>query len=332
MTGQPLVIILLSGLLRNTSSPVIVDHYQTFFGVCNPAGSKQTCITLRKFNLQGTSHYLVVDPNDLSTAILTTDQVDITADDWDSILAMYENTAYIRALYEAEQRSEVIQDAGITRFSSFERGVNLTVDLCPSARPLDRELFLDLVRGFAGLEMPVPVAISVTGIWMEKHRADLDWLKDLISRHEIQVEWINHSYHHRYRRNLPLKKNFLLENGTDLNFEVLETEKMMIENGLLPSVFFRFPGLVSEKEIFFKIIAFGLIPIGSDAWLAKNQLPGNGSIILLHGNGNEPVGIKRFLNLLRNEKTDITKKRWLLYDLRESIENLEDSLQIKPKS
>jgi hypothetical protein len=87
--------------------------------------------------------------------------------------------------------------------------------------------------------------------------------------------------------------------------------------------------LVSDKEIFKQINGFGLIPIGSDAWLGKNQWPKNGSIILLHANGNEPIGIERFFKLLNEEKNNIRKRQWLLYDLRESIEDFEDTVKIK---
>ena len=119
---------------------------------------------------------------------------------------------------------------------------------------------------------------------------------------------------------LPLKENFLLEPGTDINFEVLGTEQAMLNNGLLPSVFFRFPGLVSDQQLIYKITAFGLIPIGSDAWLAKGQQARPGSIVLIHGNGNEPTGVNDFLALLKSKTKSIAKKQWLLYDLRESVE------------
>ena len=69
------------------------------------------------------------------------------------------------------------------------------------------------------------------------------------------------------------------------------------------------------------VISYGLIPIGSDAWLAKGQPVHKGSIVLIHGNGNEPVGIKDFIRLLQTEKSSVMKKEWLLYDLRESIED-----------
>ena len=86
--------------------------------------------------------------------------------------------------------------------------------------------------------------------------------------------------------------NFLLEKGTDISAEVLKTEIVLLQKGLRPSIFFRFPGLVSGKSVFMKIVDFGLIPLGSDAWLSKGQKPGNGSIVLIHANGNDPYGIR----------------------------------------
>ena len=95
----------------------------------------------------------------------------------------------------------------------------------------------------------------------------------------------------------------------------------MLKNGLLPSAFFRFPGLVSDQQLVYRITDLGLIPIGTDAWLAKGQQPQAGSIVLIHGNGNEPVGVDDFIKLLRSKTQAIVNKQWLLYDLRESVED-----------
>src|ERR1700743_3790668 len=154
---------------------------------------------------------------------------------------------------------------------------------------------------------------------MNTHQADLAWLKEMQAKHEIYITWINHSYNHRVSKNAPLKENFLLEPGTDINYEVLATEKLMLKNGLIPSTFFRFPGLVSDQQLVYKITDFGLIPIGSDAWLAKGQQPQAGSIVLIHGNGNEPVGVEDFIKLLQSKTKQIANKQWLLYDLSESV-------------
>ncbi|MDO7744704.1 MAG: polysaccharide deacetylase, partial [Pedobacter sp.] len=89
----------------------------------------------------------------------------------------------------------------------------------------------------------------------------------------------------------------------------------------LPSVFFRFPGLVSDQQVADKVLAYGIIPVGSDAWLAKGQQPSAGSIVLIHGNGNEPVGVADFIKLLKSKSPAIMGKQWLMYDLTESVEN-----------
>ena len=165
---------------------------------------------------------------------------------------------------------------------------------------------------------------------MRQHPSDLEWLKQMERKGEIYITWINHSYNHRVSKTLPLKENFLLEPCTDINYEVLETEKAMLKSGLLPSVFFRFPGLVSDQQLVYRITDFGLITVGTDAWLAKGQQPQAGSIVLIHGNGNEPVGVKDFISLLHSKTQAIAKKEWLLYDLRESVdEEFEDTTKTK---
>ncbi|NPA53838.1 MAG: hypothetical protein GXO21_04150, partial [Aquificae bacterium] len=123
-----------------------------------------------------------------------------------------------------------------------------------------------------------------------------------IKEGNLNVIWINHTYTHFYNPKLPLEKNFLLKEGTNLFFEITEVEKLFIKNGMVPSIFIRFPGLVADyeirKEVAFK---YGLIAVGSDAWLAKGQMPIKGSIILIHGNKNEPAGIKIFEKLLEKD-------------------------------
>jgi hypothetical protein len=100
----------------------------------------------------------------------------------------------------------------------------------------------------------------------------------------------------------------------------------MVAAGLLPSCFFRFPGLVSTPAVFDEVEALGLVPLGSDAWLAKTRGPtSDGSIVLVHPNGNEPVGVRRFLELLGSERERIRGGSWQLLDLRESVVETESS-------
>jgi hypothetical protein len=307
-----------------------IENYKVTYGVATHY--PRELMILRSFDNYGKHYLLLVNPQTLETRIDESSFYQIKPMSLLQARTFFFKTPYEKALYKANKQSVSIQDAGIEDGMPKETGISLTADLCPSHRPLAREIFTDIIAEFKKVEQPVPVALSITGVWMRQHQQDLEWLKKLQANHEIYITWINHSFNHRVSLKEPLKENFLLEPGTNITYEVLETEKAMLKNGLLPSVFFRFPGLVSDQELVYKITDFGLIPIGTDAWLAKGQQPQAGSIVLIHGNGNEPVGVKDFINLLHSKTQAIAKKQWLLYDLRESVdEEFEDTTKTSGK-
>jgi hypothetical protein len=304
---------------RGQANYLKIENYRVYYGWAKRF--PQDWVVLRRFENAGREYMLMVNPQTLETKVDEPKYYQVKALAMKALRDMFSSSPYQKALAKAERQSVSTQDAGIEMGMPKETGISLTADLCPSHRPLDKKIFTDLFTEFQKVEKPAPIALSITGIWMRQHPKDLDWLKMMERNHEIYITWINHSFNHRVSKSLPLKENFLLEPGTDISFEVLETEKAMLKNGLQPSVFFRFPGLVSDQQLVDKITAdFGLIPIGTDAWLAKGQQPQAGSIVLIHGNGNEPVGVTDFINLLKSKAPDIAKKQWLLYDLRESVD------------
>ncbi|HEY0244847.1 MAG TPA: polysaccharide deacetylase [Mucilaginibacter sp.] len=295
-----------------------IQNYQVYYGWAKHF--PQDWMILRRFENEGKTFYLLVNPQTLATKIDETNFYEVKGMTIAEARTFFKSTPYQKALNKAESQSIKLQDAGIESGVPKEMGISLTADLCPSHRPLDRRIFTDIIAEFKKVEHPVPIALSITGIWMRQHQHDLEWLKQLQQNQEIYITWINHSFNHRVSLKAPLKENFLLEPGTNINYEVLETEKAMLKNGLLPSVFFRFPGLISDKQLVYQITDFGLIPIGTDAWLAKGQEPQAGSIVLIHGNGNEPVGVNDFIKLLQSKTKQIADKQWLLYDLRQSVD------------
>lgn len=294
-----------------------ITGYKVYYGWASHY--PQDWLIIRSFVNDGKSYCLLVDPQTLQTKVDEQSFYKIRPLTWDEARTFFKKTPYMRAIAKAEKRSVSIQDAGIEAGMPKLTGISLTADLCPSHRPLDRRIFTEIFAEFQQVERPAPIALSITGIWMRQHPADLAWLKQQQANNDIRITWINHSYNHRVSPTAPLKQNFLLEPGTDINYEVLETEKAMLKNGLLPSVFFRFPGLVSDQQLVYRITDFGLIPIGSDAWLAKGQKANAGSIVLIHANGNEPLGVNDFISLLHKKAGAIAKKQWLLYDLTESV-------------
>ncbi|MFW0716323.1 polysaccharide deacetylase family protein [Pedobacter sp. N23S346] len=294
-----------------------IGHYKTNFSIASNGTEK--LIAIRSFTNDSQKYFLLVNPTTLDTKVDLASHYSTSSLQWSNVLAIFKNSPYIRSLEIATAKDWQLQNAGIDHAIPGEKGIALTIDLCPSHKSLDRIIFQSVFDEFNKTEQPAPLAISASGKWMLKHQDDLNWLKSLVDKKELNITWVNHSYNHEVN-SLPLAENFLLAPGTNLDVEVLENEKLMLKNGLTPSVFFRFPGLVSDKSIVDKITAYGLIPIGSDAWLAKGQQPNAGSIVLIHGNGNEEIGVKDFIQLLKNKKADVKNKQWLLFDLRQGLE------------
>lgn len=282
-------------------------------------GTRARALVLRSFRRGGVPGLLVVDPQTLRTRLVLQESVGLDPVTWEGARAALADTPYGRAGRDALRNEDARQDAGLDH-GSAGGGIDLTVDLCPSRHPLDRELFTALIDEVGVVERPVPVAVAVTGRWMRAHPQDLSWLAALDRSGRLAITWVNHSFNHFVGRKAPLTRSFLLAPGTNLEHEILDTEVALIECGLTPSVFFRFPGLVSSPRLVEAVVAHGLVPLGSDAWLAKGETPRAGSIVLVHANGNEPVGVRRFLALLRTERVAVREHRWLLLDLRESLE------------
>lgn len=289
----------------------------TGWGICK--SDKKEVVILRHFSKDKHSFYFAVAPQTLETLIFRSDSLIVNPAPWKIIRSRYLTTPYAWALRQAVMNSVALQDAGIRRFQASQKGIDLTIDLCPSHRPLDCVVFADLIDEVGRIEKPVPLAVSITGRWISMHQEDLHWLNNLVKAGKLSIVWINHSYHHFIEKNVPLKMNFMLTKGVDINAEVLNTEIALLQEGIIPSVFFRFPGLISDHDVFSKVTGLGLIPIGSDAWLAKGQWPKNGSIVLIHANGNEPLGVRDFIKLLNDKRDEVLSKRWELFDLRESI-------------
>ena len=292
--GILLPVLLLLALSAASHAAVISDYRVIREVVYDRKGTQQ--IAIRSFLSDNVAQLLVVDPATFDTSVQPA--CNLNPRKGTSILPP---SAYLKALGRYGKGPYRLHNGGATRSEEEVEGVFLTVDLCPSKRPFERELF-EAAAALATQGHPVPVAVAVTGRWIAQHPEEVAYLKQLVAAGKLAITWVNHSDRHHYDPATPMEKNFLLTPGTDMHAEVLNLEQQLLAQGLVPSPFFRFPGLVSDQATMTAVNELSLIPLGSDAWLAKGEAPRKGSFILVHGNGNEPKGVKLLLPILRNKE------------------------------
>lgn len=178
--------------------------------------------------------------------------------------------------------------AGLTRAA-------LTVDMCQSSKPWERAFFQWVVAEGRRRGEPLELNVAMTGIWAKSHPAEFAQLTTWRKQGDIRITWVNHSFRH------PLHCSgrscaFLTHPSENINSAVLLEEQDLLSRGEIPSLFFRFPGLTHDERTLSGVSALGLYTLDGDAWLAKGQSIHDGAVILVHGNGNEPEGIRRFFS------------------------------------
>ncbi len=265
-----------------------VADYSSVLRSCHAADGRES-VAIRTMTIAGTPLLLLADPQKLTTR-LERAACWTCADTSEDTLA---GTRMMRAITELAEAPGLVhrgflQNAGLTHGAA--PGAFVTGDLCPSRHPLDRT-FLDKV---AAQGPHTPVSLSISGLWLLHHFEDYRWLLDRQASGALDILWVNHTFHHPYRPHAPYEHNFLLTEGVDPDSEILDTERLLIANGQTPSLFFRFPGLISSSPLMQAVRRHHLISLGADAWLAVGQKPAVGSIILVHPNGNEEAGLAMF--------------------------------------
>jgi len=249
---------------------------------------------IRSFDMNNKLFYLVVNPDTIKTYIVNINKA--TQIKCPSIKSRY------TILRDFNNPKHPLQNDGIT---APKNGIFLTTDLCPSKKiGFEKRLYESLIKNFKN---PVPLTLFITKRWILKHKKEFIQLKRWQKEGKLDITWGNHTAKHIYHSKLPLNENFVLSKEEHLQSDILELEKYLLKNGVVPSVFFRFPGLVSNKIAVNKVRELGLITIGTNAWLAKNKILKKGSIILVHGNKNEPNGVEILLKLIYSHKIDNLK-------------------------
>lgn len=304
--------LLLFFLLSSTLFAADISAYRPVFRPYREG--KAIKIAIRQFERGGKGYILSLDPYSFDTAVK--EAPDAGLDDVKA--GELEKTPFMKALERYTSRQKEFQNMGIKE-GAAGRGVFLTIDMCPSKKTFDKDLFESTLSLPQFKSAPAPVAIAISGLWIERHNDEFEWILANEKSGRLKVTWINHTYSHPYAGKERLEEDFMLTKGADIEQEILKDEMLMIEKGITPSPFFRFPGLVSSNALLEKLKALSLIPIGSGAWLAKGEEPGQGSIILVHGNGNEEEGIRRLKEFYKREAKEFKSGRMTLLPLKDAF-------------
>jgi peptidoglycan/xylan/chitin deacetylase (PgdA/CDA1 family) len=120
----------------------------------------------------------------------------------------------------------------------------------------------------------------------------------------LAITWVNHSYSH------PVENDFLNNPAVNFTREVEVNITLMQKYGLKPSKYFRFPGLRHNPQRLSQLSKMGCVNLDADAWLGKGQPIKDGSIVLIHGNGNEsPQVVANFIQFLEASSFATFSKR-----------------------
>jgi len=261
-------------------------HISDYTTCYMPIESDPHYLAIRQFSdsINKKKYYLALNINTLETRFVRTDTINKFKNLEKKIINNYERL----------RNNLLKKNNNYTGINNINRqGYVLTLDLCPSTKKFDK-LFYDFIVS----SNITPIYINISGKWIQNHKDDLAYI--ISNKKNCTIYWVNHSLNHYYDPKKANKNNFMLDTRNVFENEVLNNEIVMIKNGLIPSPFFRFPGLIANDILFKKILDYGLIPIGSDAWLAKGQNVKSGSILLLHINGNEPTGLKLFKQFFKS--------------------------------
>lgn len=255
-----------------------VENYQVFIKQYQGEDG-QLCLTLRQFTHDSKTFYLTLNTSTLQTHIEPLEVKRLMP-----ISQQWQKSEFGKLLYNATK---------LSRFGGIREATNplphtifLTMDMCPSQKSGYEEDFVHQLTQRFG---KTPIAIAMTSAWLKAHEQEFD---ALANNPLLDITWINHTHTHFYDRNLPNEENFMRHEGTNVKEEILGLEQTLIEKGVTPSVFFRFPGLIADESLMKALRdTYFLIPISSHAWIAKNEAIEEGSILLIHGNKNEHQGI-----------------------------------------
>lgn len=194
-----LVSLVLSFRVAHAAERRIITDYRAIF-TAGYNDQQQLRIAIRAYYADNIPYYLVVNPYKLTTKALPAAEFNaISASrQTDAIQNQLASTPYMQALSNYSNPPYPLSNDGMTHAETKVNGYFLTVDMCQSKKPFEKTFFEKLVAIADETKKPFPVAISMTGLWMQKHPYEFKWLLAQQQAGKLDITWTNHSFTHPY--------------------------------------------------------------------------------------------------------------------------------------
>jgi hypothetical protein len=159
-------------------------NYRPIFQQCHNA-LNPTRLAIRRMSVDAENLLLMVDPSTLETS-LEHERCWMCADTDD------ETQKETRLIGAVQMFSQPAANDATTQSAAFNAGLShsikdgsfITGDLCPSCKPLDRDLLV-VVKTIGRM----PVALAISGPWPTSHGADLQWLCEQARSSSLEITW-----------------------------------------------------------------------------------------------------------------------------------------------
>lgn len=219
-------------------------------------------LLFREFERNGEKLFLGADLDSLETVLLRQEDVSYFED--------YSKDAQKSKLYKLIHAKNPVRN-----FSG--KGYTLMVELTQKSNKkykFEKELFLFL----ADQKGAGRVNVIVSNRWMLEDKINFKNINSLIEQRKLNVVWIT--------KVLDYEK---------LEDEILNTERLLLEQGLIPSIFFKLDGTWNES-VAQKLQSFSLIPIDANSVLSKGGIIRKGGMVLVKGDGTESKYVKMIIS------------------------------------
>lgn len=219
-------------------------------------------LLFREFERNDEKLFLGADLDSLETTILRQEDISYFED--------YAEEAKASKLYRLIHSKKPVKN-----FSG--NGYTLMIEVSEKVNKkykFERDLFLFL----SAQKEPSHINVVVSNRWILEDKVGFKMIDSLIESKKLNVVWITK-----------------VLNSEKLENEILSTERLLLEQGQLPSIFFKVES--DWNQIMAKKLqSFSLIPIEASSVLSKGGKIKKGSMVLVKGDGTESKYIKMIIN------------------------------------